>query len=405
MFCYRDRVRERPSSRSLARRLSQIPRWAKFLDHLAFPIPEIWLGSCLRTPGVDDDRSGSLPPRTGDWQPRLHRRHEIVTTGGMAGVLSVGMALTTCGYQVHEFVADVQDGVPYGSVTCTVALAPMRDGALRRAAARCRPSSRSSPAVGPDPRRRPQCGTRARPWRRAPRPASRRGSATLTRSAPRACPNRISSASSRSHDVQSTGRTSCSASTRARSSGPGAPGAAARAGRPAPRRRPRRRRACSSRSRPVGPRRIQPVTYAPGTGTPGVDHAAGDVRHRPGALVERQARDGLGRVPHRPHDQPHVQRLLLPGAAHAAVGGQRCARRPRRSPALPPGSAPGCAGNAGGCAAGCAGRAWPSRRASRGWLRSCRSVTSSGPRPPAGRRRAPPRRRRPGRRSGAARPG
>jgi len=61
-------------------------------------------------------------PRRTDWQPRLHRRHEIVTTGGMAGVLSVGMALTTCGYQVHEFVADVQDGVPYGSVTCTVAL-------------------------------------------------------------------------------------------------------------------------------------------------------------------------------------------------------------------------------------------------------------------------------------------
>jgi hypothetical protein len=52
-----------------------------------------------------------FPRRTGDWQPRLHRRHEIVTTGGMAGVLSVGMALTTCGYQVHEFVADVQDGV------------------------------------------------------------------------------------------------------------------------------------------------------------------------------------------------------------------------------------------------------------------------------------------------------
>ena len=49
-------------------------------------------------------------PRRTDWQPRLHRRHEIVTTGGMAGVLRVGAALTTCGYQVHEFVADVQDG-------------------------------------------------------------------------------------------------------------------------------------------------------------------------------------------------------------------------------------------------------------------------------------------------------
>jgi hypothetical protein len=62
------------------------------------------------------------PRRTTEWQPRLDRRHEIVTTGGMEGVLRVGAALTTCGYQVHEFVADVQDGVPYGSVTCTVAL-------------------------------------------------------------------------------------------------------------------------------------------------------------------------------------------------------------------------------------------------------------------------------------------
>jgi hypothetical protein len=63
-----------------------------------------------------------FPRHTDGWQPRLHRRHEIVTTGGMAGVLRVGAALTTCGYQVHEFVADVQDGVPYASVTCTVAL-------------------------------------------------------------------------------------------------------------------------------------------------------------------------------------------------------------------------------------------------------------------------------------------
>ena len=62
------------------------------------------------------------PRRTPEWQPRLDRRHEIVTTGGMEGVLRIGAVLTTCGYQVHEFVADVQDGVPYGSVTCTVAL-------------------------------------------------------------------------------------------------------------------------------------------------------------------------------------------------------------------------------------------------------------------------------------------
>ena len=67
-------------------------------------------------------RQGTYPPQTSQWQPRLHRRHEIVTVGGMEGVLRVGAALTTCGYQVREFVVDVQDGVPYGSVTCTVAL-------------------------------------------------------------------------------------------------------------------------------------------------------------------------------------------------------------------------------------------------------------------------------------------
>ena len=62
------------------------------------------------------------PRHATDWQPRLDRRHEIVTTGGMEGVLRIGAALSTCGYQIHEFVADVQDGAPYGSVTCTVAL-------------------------------------------------------------------------------------------------------------------------------------------------------------------------------------------------------------------------------------------------------------------------------------------
>ena len=64
----------------------------------------------------------AFPRRTTPYQPRLDRRHEIVTTGGMEGVLRVGAALSTCGYQVHQFVADVQDGVPYASVTCTVAL-------------------------------------------------------------------------------------------------------------------------------------------------------------------------------------------------------------------------------------------------------------------------------------------
>lgn len=54
--------------------------------------------------------------------PRLHRRHEIVTTGGVEGVLRIGAALATCGYPVRDFAADVREGVRYSSVTCTVSL-------------------------------------------------------------------------------------------------------------------------------------------------------------------------------------------------------------------------------------------------------------------------------------------
>lgn len=60
-------------------------------------------------------------PRT-TWAPRLQRRHEIVTTGGMQGVLDIGTALRACGFPVREFAVEVRDGVPYSSVTCTVSL-------------------------------------------------------------------------------------------------------------------------------------------------------------------------------------------------------------------------------------------------------------------------------------------
>ena len=56
------------------------------------------------------------------WTPRLHRRHEIVTTGGIQGVLDVGTALRACGFPVADFAVDVRDGVLYSSVTCTVSL-------------------------------------------------------------------------------------------------------------------------------------------------------------------------------------------------------------------------------------------------------------------------------------------
>ncbi|MCO1655838.1 hypothetical protein [Pseudonocardia humida] len=56
------------------------------------------------------------------YAPRLQRRHEIVTTGGMDGVLCVGDALRECGYPVRDFTVEVHDGVPYSSVLCTVSV-------------------------------------------------------------------------------------------------------------------------------------------------------------------------------------------------------------------------------------------------------------------------------------------
>ena len=71
------------------------------------------------------------PRRTADWEPRMHRRHEIVTTGGMQGVLDVGAALRACGFPVRDFAVDVRDGVPYSSVRCTVSVTSVRSRGAR----------------------------------------------------------------------------------------------------------------------------------------------------------------------------------------------------------------------------------------------------------------------------------
>lgn len=52
--------------------------------------------------------------------PRLHRRHEIVTTGGLAGIMRVSAILAD--HPVRDFIADIREGVGYGTVTCTVSL-------------------------------------------------------------------------------------------------------------------------------------------------------------------------------------------------------------------------------------------------------------------------------------------
>jgi hypothetical protein len=71
------------------------------------------------------------------WTPRFPRRHEIVTTGGMEGVLRVGAALCAGGWPVRDFTADVRDGVPYSSITCTVSLSSAETAAFAQRLTRC----------------------------------------------------------------------------------------------------------------------------------------------------------------------------------------------------------------------------------------------------------------------------
>jgi len=71
------------------------------------------------------------------YRPRMHRRHEIVTTGGMAGILQISAILAD--HPVREFVADVREGVVYSTVTCTVSLT---DDECRRLVERLRAASR-----------------------------------------------------------------------------------------------------------------------------------------------------------------------------------------------------------------------------------------------------------------------
>lgn len=61
-----------------------------------------------------DDRTGYLP--------RMHRRHEIVASGGVSGALAAGEALAGCGYPVRDLTVDVREGVAYSSLLCTVSL-------------------------------------------------------------------------------------------------------------------------------------------------------------------------------------------------------------------------------------------------------------------------------------------
>lgn len=60
----------------------------------------------------------------GDIAMRIHRRHSIVTAGGIDGVCHVATLLRQSGYRVRDFSADVREGVMFSSLTCTVSLTP-----------------------------------------------------------------------------------------------------------------------------------------------------------------------------------------------------------------------------------------------------------------------------------------
>ena len=59
-----------------------------------------------------------------DIASRMPRRHTVVTSDGMDGVMRVATALQSCGRILREFCVDVREGVAYGSVTCTMSMTP-----------------------------------------------------------------------------------------------------------------------------------------------------------------------------------------------------------------------------------------------------------------------------------------
>ncbi|WP_214368552.1 hypothetical protein [Pseudonocardia sp. H11422] len=57
-----------------------------------------------------------------DIASRIHRRHTVVTSGGMDGVLRVATMLQNCGHPVRDFSVDVREGVIYSSLSCTISM-------------------------------------------------------------------------------------------------------------------------------------------------------------------------------------------------------------------------------------------------------------------------------------------
>ena len=264
---------------------------------------------------------------------RLHRRHEIVTTAGMAGVLSVGMASRPATTRFTSSSPTSRTASPTARSPALSRSAPDETALFAERLRGSRPSSRSTRAdtisssaprpqftglVGPgrgtvhrgehlrefrdldavSPARLPQpdlLGVQPQPRRPVDGPEVVLGEHVGEVVRVRA---------SRGGSVGRSASTAAATSTASCLLVP---------------------------ITPVGPRRIQPVTYCPATGVPSASITRpatfGTV---PVALVERQARDRLGRIADCPHDEPDVQRLLLPRAAHAAIGVSTFVRRRHR---------------------------------------------------------------------------
>jgi hypothetical protein len=53
---------------------------------------------------------------------RILRRHTIITTQGMDGVLTIAAELRSCGSLVKEMHVDVREGVGCSELTCSVSM-------------------------------------------------------------------------------------------------------------------------------------------------------------------------------------------------------------------------------------------------------------------------------------------
>ncbi len=73
---------------------------------------------------ITADRPITFSPDVADIASRMPRRHTVVTSDGLDGVMQVATALQACGRTLSEFAVDVRDGVAYSSVTCTMSLTP-----------------------------------------------------------------------------------------------------------------------------------------------------------------------------------------------------------------------------------------------------------------------------------------